>query len=165
MSGKEYKLTIDRLHQVVDYNQKTGVFIWKHRERHKNTIGQVATKSHMYEYLGICIDGVRYPAHRLAWLYVHGEWPKMIDHVNGCKTDNKIENLRSVSAKTNTQNIRKATKRNLTGLLGVYLFNGKYKSCIRVNKKTVHLGTFDSKESAHEAYLIAKRTHHIGCTI
>ena len=127
MSGKEYKLTIDRLHQVVDYNQETGVFIWKHRERHRNTIGQIATKSHMYEYLGICIDGVRYPAHRLAWLYVHGEWPKMIDHVNGCKTDNRIANLRSVSAKINTQNIRKATKRNLIGLLGVYFFDGNKK--------------------------------------
>jgi hypothetical protein len=165
MSEKEYKLTIDRLHQVLDYNQETGVFIWKHRDRCKDTIGQVATKSHMYEYLGISIDNVRYPAHRLAWFYVFGKWPKMIDHVNGCKTDNRIINLRSVVAKTNTQNIRKATKRNVTGLLGVYLFNGKYKSCIRVNEKTVHLGTFASKESAHEAYLIAKRTHHIGCTI
>ena len=165
MSMKEYKLTIERLHQVLDYNQETGVFIWKHRDRYRDTIGQIATKSHMYEYLGICIDGARYPAHRLAWFYVHKEWPKIIDHINGCKTDNRIENLRSVSEKINTQNLRKARKNNATGLLGVYFYCGSYKSCIRVNKKTLHLGTFASKESAHEAYLIAKRTHHIGCTI
>lgn len=165
MSMKEYKLTIERLHQVLDYNQETGVFIWKHRDRCKDTIGQVATKSHMYEYLGICIDGVRYPAHRLAWLYVHGELPEMIDHINGCKTDNRIENLRSVSAKTNTQNIRKATKRNLTGLLGVYIFNGKYKACIRKDGKSLHLGTFPCKDSAYEAYLQAKRKYHDGCTL
>jgi hypothetical protein len=165
MSGKEYKLTIERLHQVLDYNQETGVFIWKHRDRYRNTIGQIATKPFMYYYLSVCIDNQRYPAHRLAYFYVNKEWPKIIDHVNGCKTDNRLQNLRSVSSQINSQNLIKARKNNDSKLLGVYFFGGKYKSCIRINKKNVHLGTFASKESAHEAYLIAKRKHHDGCTI
>ena len=165
MSKKDCKLTLDRLHQVLDYNKETGVFVWKHRDKHKEKLGKVATTSLMYCYLGVSLDGVKYPAHRLAFFYVHGYWPKIVDHINGDKLDNRIENLRNVDEFINTQNIHKARKNNKNNLLGVYVFEGRYKSCIRVNKKSLHLGTFDSKELAHEAYLQAKRKYHDGCTI
>lgn len=165
MSIRNCKLTIERLHQVLDYNKETGEFVWKHRDKQKQKIGQIATRSLAYDYLGVCVDGIRYSAHRLAIFYVLGTWPKIVDHINGNKLDNRYLNLRSVDEFINTQNLRKARKNNKVNLLGVYQARKKYMSCIRVNKKTLHLGAFDSKESAHEAYLQAKRKYHDGCTI
>jgi hypothetical protein len=113
------------------------------------------------------VDGKEYRVHRLAWLHVHGVWPSAeIDHIDGIRTNNAIANLRDVDRATNCQNMRKALPANKgSGLLGVYPSDNKWRARITVNNRAVGLGTFDSKETAHEAYLAAKRTLHGGCTI
>lgn len=104
-------------------------------------------------------------AHRLAWFYVNGVWPKgHIDHIDGNKTNNSIDNLRDVSRSMNLQNQKKAHRGKSSGLpLGVHLSRGgRFMAQLRVNGKNKSFGTFDTPESAHEAYLQAKEYYHPG---
>lgn len=159
-------LPVSRLREVVAYDPETGVFIKKVRGKYR-AIGDVATYQTAYGYDGIKIDGQMYLAHRLAWLYVHGDMPDgQIDHINGIKTDNRIANLRVVTLAVNVQNKRTAQKNNQSGLLGVSVRKSGFQAKIKINRKTIYLGHFKTAELAHEAYLEAKRkVHSEGCTL
>ena len=119
----------------------------------------------------IRVGGARHYAHRLAWLFATGEWPKeTIDHINGDRGDNRIANLRDVPRRINCENQRKARSVNRVGLLGVSRATGNrpgkpYTAFIGVRGKSVGLGYFPTAELAHEAYLAAKRRLHEGCSI
>jgi len=173
-------LTQELLKEFLDYNQETGVFVWKERdvsyfklEWHQkkwNTryAGKVAgcTKPDGYKYVAIFKH--LYYAHRLAWLYVYGEWPKNdVDHIDGNPSNNKISNLRDISRSLNGQNQRKAQKRSKSGLLGACWCprDEVWVSQIFANGKRHFLGNFQDKYSAHEAYVQAKRRLHPGGTI
>ena len=98
---------------------------------------------------------VREYAHRLVWFKHFGSIPEgmMIDHINGVKTDNRIENLRLICKSGNAQN---------SHWKGCWLVKrtGKYAAAIKLNGKTKHLGVFASEAEAREAYLTAKRELH-----
>lgn len=86
-----------------------------------------------------------YYLHRLAWLYVNGDWPSgEIDHRDGVKTNNRIDNLRDVSTKINNENTRVAQANNVSKLLGASLNKkeGKYQARISVNGKRRSVGYF-----------------------
>jgi hypothetical protein len=161
----------DVLIKTLDYDGATGVFIWKHVEGgnpSRNTIwaGKVAGSVTRRGYAVITLDGDTYLAHQLAWFYSHGAWPvREIDHINGVRNDNRLSNLRDISKADNLQNQRSAHKQNKSGLLGVYKFEGRWRSCIKSKGKTRHLGVFESAQAAHEAYVLAKREAHACCTI
>lgn len=79
-------------------------------------VGRLDTKG----YLRTRIDGVDYKNHRLAWLLFYMQWPTQeIDHINGIRADNRIKNLRDVSARVNGLNRQQAMKNNVVGVLGV----------------------------------------------
>jgi hypothetical protein len=84
----------------------------------------------------------------------------MLDHINGVRDDNRIANLRCVSASDNLNNQRTPHTNNKSGYLGVSPFRGKWRAVIQIEGKQVHLGVFDTPEEAHHAYIEAKRTHH-----
>lgn len=159
-------LTQARLKELLSYDPEVGIFSWI-VERGKCHKGSPAGCLDSRGYLVITIDRKRYYAHRMAWLYMNGSMPSMnIDHMDGNKSNNKISNIRDVSVSTNAQNLKQATSRNLsTGVLGVRMLKGKYLSQITIDGKDRHLGTFNSPEEAHEAYLNTKRKLHEGCTI
>ncbi len=91
----------------------------------------------------------------------------LVDHINGNKLDNRIENLRAVTVQENTQNQRKAAARSRTGFLGVSFERqtGKFKACIGNNGRYTTLGRFTTPEAAHAAYVDAKRRMHAACSI
>lgn len=151
---KRIKLTQQRLRDLLDYNPETGEFIWRPKPA-----GCVNKKG----YAHICVDGIRYPAHRLAWLHVYGEWPpEMIDHANTVRDDNRIANLRKATNGQNKSNCR-AYKGSASGTKGVYpSFRGKpWRSQIRKPDGGIaHLGHFDTIEEASAAYFEAAKKYH-----
>lgn len=145
--------TKQELQKVLDYDQKTGVFVWSKKRRGIKT-GKPLGTDNGFGYLRITVFGKSYYAHRLAWFYVYGVWPDQIDHINGKKSDNRIENLRSVSLQQNAQNKIKAQKNNSSKVLGVS-WNKKAKkwaAYICVYKQRKYLGLFNCVVDAEKAY-------------
>lgn len=118
-------------------------------------------------YLRVSLFGRSFYVHRLAWLIVHGEWPDVIDHINGDRSDNRIANLRSITDAENHQNIRRPKVNNPHGMLGVnwHAGAGKFMAQISVNNRSKYLGLFDTAEEAQAAYFHAKRELHDLATI
>ena len=95
-----------------------------------------------------CIFGLPMKAHRVAWAIFHGAWPvNDIDHVDGCKTNNAIANLRDVDRQTNCQN-KSLRSDNSSGEVGVSLGRGRWRARIHVDGKERFLGGFGTKEEA-----------------
>jgi hypothetical protein len=147
--------------QILDYCPFTGNFTWKIRVNSKVSAGTIAGTPHNRGYIHITIKGKKFLAHRLAWMFVNKTFPQSaIDHINGIKTDNRIDNLRTVTSSENLQNQRKPRGKN--PYLGVS-FNkntNKWQAHITVNKVQKNLGNFDTAELANEKYLSAKRIYH-----
>ena len=160
-------LTAARLRATLDYDELTGVFLNRFTRNNNGAPigGKAGTISH-YGYIEICIEGVLYKAHRLAWLYVTGQWPlQLIDHINRIKADNRFKNLREVSSSTNVQNTLSARKNNSTGYLGVIPHGNGFRAQIMKSGRTTSLGTFKTPELAHAAYLVAKKLYHPGAIL
>lgn len=147
------------------YDPGTGVFT-RRIASGKAKAGEVAGCARPDGYVRICVNGRKQYAHRLAWLYVTGQWPdRLIDHVDGNPSNNAITNLRLVTHSGNQQNRRRGQKNNKTGLLGVCQFNGKYRATISKGGAYLSLGLYQTKEEAFAAYLRAKRNLHAYGTI
>ena len=157
----------ERVKELFNYDPETGVFTRRIDSPPRWKAGQIAGSRHSkHGYWIIRFDGRDKLAHRLAWLYVHGEWPTQdIDHIDGNPLNNRINNLRQVSKSVNMQNRKRAHKQSTSGLLGAYRNGKRWRSSIHIDGNPKHLGTFDTAEAAHAAYLAAKRLHHPGCTI
>ncbi len=161
-------LTAQRLRELLHYDPETGVFTWLESLSFRAPVGTAAGTAQKIGYTIIGICGVRYYAHRLAWLYIHGRWPtNHIDHINGLKSDNRAVNLRDVSRSTNLQNLRRAPAQNKTGLIGATWDKSRsvWSAQIRVGGRNKSVGRFATAQEAHEAYIAAKRQFHEGCTI
>lgn len=134
-------LTADRLKEVLSYDKNTGEFFWIKSLSHRINIGEKAGTYRNNGYTKISLDGKPYFCHRLAWLYVYGNWPKEnIDHINNIKDDNRIENLREASQSQNNMN-RASYGTKVCVAKGVYKYKGRF--AVRVS-----LGTYDTAEEA-----------------
>ena len=164
--NKSKPIPIDRVKQLLEYRE--GVLYWKNKSAQKTTSGSAAGTKRTDGYIQLMIDGVWYRAHRIIWsMHNDCSHPLNIDHINGIKHDNRIENLRVVDEFGNSQNIRSARKDNKIGFLGVYFDKqrNKFRAEIVVKGKKIQLGRFEDPKEAHEAYLEAKRKYHLTCTI
>jgi len=145
-------LTQERLKEILHYDPQTGEWRWKQRLAWRIDVGERAGTINQLGYLIITIDGTLYAAHRLAFLYMTGEWP--IDEVDHCdlnKANCVWSNLRQSIHQQNCSNVRKRLN-NTSGFKGVSRSRNQWAACIRKNGKTIHLGRFDKPEDAAAAY-------------
>lgn len=152
------RLTAERLREVLRYDPATGGFFWKLRLSSRVHVGDPAGWR-SGEYLCITVDGVKYKAHRLAWLYMTGRMPENdIDHANLIKSDNRFDNLREATRQQNIWNQPRPAN-NTSGYKGVCYIKayGHYRAAIKVDGKPRYLGNYPDAKSAHEAYCRAAR--------
>ena len=159
-------MTPETLKALLSYDPLSGVFTWRGKPNGRVAHGARAGSAHNKGYRHIRINGRLYLEHVLAVLYTHGVMHDgEIDHINGNRSDNRLENLRRVDKSINLQNQRKAHKGSASGLLGAHKHGSNWRAVIKIRGERVNIGTFSTAEEAHTAYLKAKRDLHEGCTI
>ncbi len=153
-------LTVDLLNHLFEYDKETGNLIWKIQKRGTRK-GSIAGTIKSHGYLCVGINYNSYRAHRLIFLMHKGYLPKTIDHINGDKLDNRIENLRAATVGQNQHN-RKTNANNTSGYKGVSWHKAKKKwvSRIKLEGKSIHLGYFDNVEEAAEVVRKAREELH-----
>ena len=155
------ELTAEELRELLHYDQETGIFTWKVSTSSRAKAGDVAGCLGGDGYLRITVLSRLHRAHRLAWLYMNGTWPKLdIDHINRNRSDNRIENLRDISRKQNSQN-RSKSSTNTSGHPGAYWHKqrSKWVATIMHNQKNIHLGCFSTIEEAIAARKAAEKLY------
>lgn len=148
-------LTQTRLREVFDYNPLTGIFTYRESSR-RGWVGKIADSikpGRAGGYTLIMVDGEKFRASRLAWLYMTGQWPdEDVDHINQCRADDRWSNLRLA---TRGQNMANGSMRqdNSSGYRGVYWDKDhqKWRAQIGHNKKVHYCGLYDTPEEAARA--------------
>lgn len=159
-------ITADHIRSVLSYDPDTGVFVWVKHTKRPDLVGKIAGGFANTGYRVIAIRNKKMLAHRLAWLYMTGYWPKEhIDHIDGNRQNNVFANLREVTRSENLQNMRHPTKANKSGFLGVSAHQGKWRVQLMTNGQRIRESGFDTPEKAYERYLELKRLHHATCSI
>ena len=154
-------LTAARVRELLHYDQNTGLFHWAVAVCNVAAGSQAGNMSSNGAYQ-IGVDRRRYLLHRLAWLWMTGEWPtNQVDHINGIRTDNRWANLR---AATNSQNLANAKrpKHNKSGFKGASWNKAlsRWVAQIHHQNKNIYLGLYDTAEEAHDAYVTAAKKYH-----
>lgn len=122
--------------------------------------GQPAGSVSNWGYIKVQALGRYYKAHHLVWLIERGVWAVELDHINGLRSDNRIENLREVSRQENMRN-KRLTQGSASGVMGVVWNKAlkKWRAVITVSRKNIYLGYFDDLESAVKAREEANRKY------
>ena len=160
---------------MLEYIPETGDLVWKVKRPGFAKIGGIAghtDDNHRgHAYRKITVLGKVYKAHRVVWTMHYGDIPDGmdIDHINGNCLDNRLQNLRAVSQKDNTQNIDKARSDSSTGIRGVFPIRSKvtgditrYRVTVNAYGKRVHIGYFKDADGAEAAYREARSKLHPG---
>jgi hypothetical protein len=147
------------MHHLFDYID--GHLYWKINRGGFKCKGAKAGRVSPYGYTIIEINGVPYQEHHLVWLFHYGKMPAMLDHIDGNRSNNKVDNLRECTRAQNMHN-RKICKRNTVGVKGVRFRkdNKKYEARIAVNQKRFVLGSFDDLELAELVMQMAREKFH-----
>lgn len=167
---KDKELPIELLHECFLYEAESGAILWKHRPEHhfktraayvnfnRDNAGKIVGSINNREYLLTRLMGKTYIVHRLIWALHYGVHPDgFVDHINGERSDNRIENLRIVTNEENIRNSKKYTN-NTSGVVGIHKRkdNGKYYAFISNGTKRVNLGQYQTLEEAVSARKIAE---------
>ena len=165
-----YRVTISSMNQIelkekLFYNPATGDFFWKEGQHNHVKKGQLAgyirTSHTGTPYRIIKINNQNYRAHKLAWLYMTGDWPKHeIDHKNRIRHDNRLDNLRDVDRTTNNYNT-KIPHTNTSGVKGVTWckLKSKWKAQIGYKGKVKSLGYYVTLSDAKNARYRAEKLY------
>ena len=164
---KESDLTQEIVKECITYDPDAGTFTWNSnrpkehfkesiRNPHKIWTSRCAGKPAGWVtsgYLIIGIFGIKARSHRLAWLYMTGELPLIIDHIDGDPLNNKYKNIRSVSNIDNHRNTP-IPENNTSGVVGVNFLKGRtentkpWRAYISANGKQINLGVYWTFEEA-----------------
>lgn len=146
------------LHRLLEYNEKTGVLLWKHRDDVQESwnvryAGKPALNSkNKRGYLYGSLLGKTVRTHRVIWKWIYGTEPNVIDHDNGIRWDNRKVNLNNGTVASNQKNTKLRVD-NKSGHHGIRYRNdiNKWHAYINCNGKQINLGTFDELHEAIHA--------------
>lgn len=152
-----YDLPPEFLRSQLELNAETGELFWK-APASGRTVGKRAGSMRPDGYWTVGIKNERYHLHRVVYAIHHGVLPPgYIDHINGNPSDNRVANLRVVSARENHQNRVNHRAGKLVGAIHTKS-TGRWQARISVEGRPIQLGTFATEQEAHEAYLAAAAT-------
>ena len=154
-------LTQERIKQMFEYRED-GHLIRKQTTSRLGKVGEVAgTLKATKDYYVIGLDGKRYQAHRVVFMYHHGFLPEFVDHKNGNGLDNRIENLRVATKSENCRN-RTLHRNNQSGFKNVAWVksNNAWSVSLSVNGKKKHIGFFKDIEFADLVAQEARNLYH-----
>lgn len=165
MSRKETMLCHERVRDLFAYDAADGRLVWRKKISPFSSVpvgavaGTLMTDS---GYRCVRIDRTGFYEHRLIWFWHYGAWPTPeIDHINGQRSDNRIENLRVATRYQNARNT-KHHRSNKTGARGVIFIRatGLYRASIGVDGRVIQIGHFKTLDAASSAYREAQALHH-----
>lgn len=143
-------VTVEELRERLEYRPQTGELIWR-IGKYKGHVAGTPTRAKKCRtmYVILRINGRRYLAHRIIWAMITGSTPLYeIDHEDGDGLNNRLDNLRDVPHKVNTQNSRKQ-RNNTSGHTGVSIaWNGMWRAEITNDRKKIYIGVYVTKEEA-----------------
>jgi hypothetical protein len=148
----------NQLKEILEYQPDTGLFFWK---RSGKGIKKNRKAGHLSKdgYVDIRIKNCLHPAHRVAWVMMTGNWPdNFVDHINRIRSDNRFVNLREATKAENAQNTDLPSN-NTSGYKGVVWHKPNKNWCaqIFINKKHIHLGSFENLQDAINARIEAEK--------
>jgi hypothetical protein len=150
---KREDLTPEEVRTLLHYSPQDGTFTRLVRTSVSIKAGDKTGYTSPDGYTYIPLFNINYSAHRLAWFYTHGVWPKIVDHINGDKSGNRLCNLRNVSHAENCFNRSRANAANKTGVRGVEhnKRSGRYVARVKRNGVAYYFGTFKTLPEAEMA--------------
>lgn len=172
--AKRSDITPELCRQLLRYERETGRLFWKERPvemfpdiraanswntRYAGTEAFTGLSHRRLDHYSGTIFNIHFPAHRVVWAIVHGEWPQdQIDHIDGNGMNNRIENLRDVPNKINLRNCWRADN-NTSGVTGVSwnTLRKKWEAYIKVDGLRCGLGLWDTKAEAKAARFAAQK--------
>lgn len=140
---------LEKLRKALHYSPKTGVFRWKINRANKKVGERAGNFNVATGYRTVMVSYKAYYEHRLAWAFVHGKFPRrgmVVDHINGKRDDNRIKNIRVTLQADNMRHRTRLNTNNTSGVNGVSYDRErrKWHAAIMVNRKTIHLGRFNT---------------------
>lgn len=146
-------ITQEYLKSILHYSPETGVFTWIHKNVNQIKAGDIAGCPMKKGHMRIEINRRKYLSHRLAFLYMTGNFPEEVDHINRIRGDNRWANLRSCTRSQNNSNKTKQ-KNNTSSYKGVYWYEDrkKWSALIIHDRVRYHLGFFEDKKEAARVY-------------
>lgn len=155
-----------RLRQMLDYHPETGIMVWRgcskyHRSMNGKEAGHPIPSQSGKLYWKVSIDGKKYNRSRLAFAWMTGRWPlHCIDHIDGNSENDRWVNLREATVTENAWNHKRRAKKAALPMGVRSLPSGRFAARIAVNRKMIHLGSFDTPEAASREYQKAREVHY-----
>ena len=153
LTRKAASIELKHLRSALKYQPKTGNFVWRVARnaygggvQPNDIAGTTVIDRDGGSHVNIGLDGRTYRAHRLAWFFMTGEWPKTdVDHEDGIRTHNWWTNLRLATRSQNMGNNHKLRASNVSGKTGVswVAHCNKWQARVTIDGKHIHLGLFD----------------------